>query len=287
MDDAITRLLRRTPGVIHTKTSVSKSQVDQEDWIDLLTMRDSPDMPAKGNWVIIRQGVYKGDPGLVCSADNTGVTVLLVPRLSPPRSQAPVLKRKRIVFFARELFNPNVIKEKYGVDPVKQSDQHYRFKRQEFEHGLLRRTFNLPMVSSSMTTLPSSRLIPFYQSGHPAVSQAVIIQPSEWVFYENERVTLPSLAKAHINFVEQDKIQVETCSGEIQIYSKNKLRKLIEPGDFVEVIGGNFLGKSGWVVDVTEDGQADVAATSDGIMIRDEHHELGWVGEEIPSLNLI
>ena len=96
LDADMISLLNFTPGIIRKKQyGVVRHLIDPSDWVKLLTMQDPTTAAKAGQWVRIRNRVYKGDLGFVSRVDSWGARVLVVPRLKTPTSQeATSLKRK-------------------------------------------------------------------------------------------------------------------------------------------------------------------------------------------------
>jgi hypothetical protein len=95
MNHNLHHLLQRTPGVIVCSSGIISQPIPFEEWLPLLKMQGSKDLPKVGKWVEVQKGIYKGDAGYVDSVDTWGVQLLLIPRLPPKPSYVLPSKRKR------------------------------------------------------------------------------------------------------------------------------------------------------------------------------------------------
>jgi hypothetical protein len=86
--------------------------------------------------------------------------------------------------------------------------------------------------------------------------------PSEWKFYEGERVVAvkPSEKRGIIKAMHPRSVEVDFEAGEgiINVPWSN-LRKYVVIGDFAEVISGALCGEQGWVVEISDDTQVRIA----------------------------
>ena len=210
----------------------------------------SPDV---GKWVRVRNGDYKGDVGYVESTKGSAVTLLLVPRLAPPQPSSVSQKRKRSPRSrsTSKLFNPIDIKQLYGIGPTCETENIYTFDGSRFEHGLIVKTYDLRSVSTSVPCMPISFFSLFLESCHPKLlaSKSAFPRPSEWEFHEGDEVYICSSEKRGvITALSLDSVEVELTTGEGAVsVSWLAIRKVVSPGDFVEVTGGVFRGWTGWI----------------------------------------
>ena len=170
--------------------------MEPSDWKATLSIPDTivTSSFAVGKWALVSKGVYKGDLGYVSKVEPwEGVTLLLVPRLRPPRS----LKRKRprtpsVPDLA--LFQPASIQRIYGVAPSKQAHETYRFRGSVFEHGLILKSFDLHSILSAFVLMPPTLTTLFAESGHPSIPLSALIPcpPLEMIFFQDEKVAIVS-----------------------------------------------------------------------------------------------
>jgi transcription antitermination factor NusG len=253
MNKDLIRHLRLSLGIVHRNTDIIWEQVDFEDWTKLLSQHDSHTNSnlAVGDWVWVHKGTYKGDVGYVAAVENWGgISLLLVPRLPGPRHPGSSLsKRKCSTPPEPNLFEPLAIKCIYGIDPVHLGFHVYCFNRYTFEHGLILKAFDLRSVSSTSVHISTQLLYLYQRADHPALATATFPKPSEWHFTEGEVVwERRSSQKCIIEVVGDTFAEVEfrMKEGTMQVSLSNLLKEF-HPGEFVEVMGGQFRGQSGWV----------------------------------------
>ena len=109
LDADMISLLKLTPGIVVRKQSgVERQSIDPSDWVKLLTMQDPISVVKAGQWIRVRNGVYKGDFGFVTRVEAWGAQVLVIPRFKTPTPQTDTpLKRKRTAIRPEpRLFDP-------------------------------------------------------------------------------------------------------------------------------------------------------------------------------------
>jgi len=263
MNEHLRRLLNHAPGVILKQSGIICQQIDFQDWVGMLTMRDHMKVQDIGKWVHVQKGVYKGDVGFVNSLEDWGVRLLLVPRLPPPRSTDVDLKRKRSL--ARPppaLFEPDIVYQTYGVDPVRidEDEDMYSFKGHTFEYGLIIKSYDFHSISTPVSCIPISLFNLFRWSRHPKVvaSESTFPRPSEWLFAEGDEVIVrPSGKRGFVIALSPTSAEVDLGPGGIVNASWLNVHKALCVGDYIEVTGGDFQGKTGWL-DCVEDEVASV-----------------------------
>ena len=259
MNDRLQYLLRRTPGVILRDSGIIIDRIGITDRKSLLAMH-SGEIPKVGKWVEIRKGVYKGDVGYVSSIENWGVEVLLVPHLPPLQSSHVIHSNKRKHTSpppSPALFDPIAIKQMYKIDPTLTHTDYYTFKGNHFEHGLIRKSYNFSSIST-IHHIPLTLFILFRDSEHPKLiaSDSGFPKPLEWEFAEGEEVyvlqraaeTWPSWKWGVITALELDyaKVDLSDNKGIVNVPWID-LVKDIQEGDYVEITGGPYRGRTGWL----------------------------------------
>ena len=239
-------LLNLTPGIIRKRSGLMRQAVDPSDWVKLLTMRDPNSVVKAGQWIRVRNGLYKGDLGFVTCVQAWGTEVLVIPRLNAS------LKRKRTAIKPEQrLFDPVTFS---SIQPKRQFDGSYTSRGLVFHHGLLRLNLDLHSISPVSAGIPSRILGLFKLSSHPALTGSNFPCPEEWVFEEGERVIVSSEKEATIAAVESTHLEVDLATNEgIKAVSWHSVRKVFSPGDFVIVMSGPSRGRRGWVEHIADD----------------------------------
>ncbi|CAA7270364.1 unnamed protein product [Cyclocybe aegerita] len=198
MNPNLIHLLERTPRIIHTKQGIVQHGIKPSDWLRMLTMTN-PDTSVEVNqWVRVRKGIYRGDVGLVVKVESWGVEVLLVPHLAAPIME-PSLKRKQSVVPPKPaLFEPNVIKYLYDINPIQKSNRSYTFRGLHFEHRLLQKHYDFHSLASTAVDMPSYFFLLFKASDHPSLHTSRFPRPREWIFEQGERVIIRSSGKSGV-----------------------------------------------------------------------------------------
>lgn len=264
MNTALVRLLSWTPGIIRTRRGVSRQPIDFLDWTKVLTIEQPQNIVKAGGWVRARRGMYKGDVGLVVGFGDGVAEVLLVPRLKGPtmdsssKRRPPTNSSKRRRSTTRptpELFDPAAFKRLHNRDPKRQEDGGYTAGGFTFEHGLIRKRYDLHSILSDVVDISSRFLNLFLLSNHPTILTSAFPRPQEWSFEEREWVTIqPSNKLGSVNFVFLEYLEVELASNEgaVPVPWRN-VRKFITVGDFVSITAGPLCGKTGWVHRINKD----------------------------------
>jgi transcription antitermination factor NusG len=264
MNRKLCQLLKCTPGIIVRDSGLISQRIEFKDWLPLLKMHDDArNMPQVGKWAEVKKGLYKGDVGCVDSVETWGVQLLLIPRLPPPEpSYALPAKRKHTRPRPMpQLFDPVAIKQVYDVDPNHIRENFYSFKGYNFDQGLIIKTYDFKSISTIVPRMPFSSVSLFRESHHPKViaSQGTIPRPSEWEFTEGDEVDIHSwsfrgVVAKHgvITRLLSDSVDVDHSNDEgIVRFSWLDIRKALRPGDYVEITGGVYRGRSGWFYEIS------------------------------------
>ena len=251
LDADMISLLKLTPGiVVRQKSGVERQLIDPSDWVKLLTMQDPISAVKAGQWIRVRNGVYKGDLGFVTRVEAWGAQVLVIPRLKTPTSQTDTsLKRKRTAIRPEpRLFDPATFSSIFKCQAKLQYDGSYTSCGLVFHHGLLQLNLDLHSIILNFTRIPSQILGLFKLSPHPAVTRSKFPPPEEWIFEEGERVVLSSEKEATIAAVGSAHLEVDLSTNEgIEAVSWYSVRKVFSTGEFVSVMSGPSRGTRGWV----------------------------------------
>jgi hypothetical protein len=256
LDADMISLLNLTPGVIRKQSGLVRQVINPSDWVKLLTMQDPTMVVEAGQWIRVRNGMYKGDLGFVTHVEAWGARVLVVPRLKIPTPQeATSLKRKRTAIKPEpKLFDPITFSSVFQRQPKLQGDGIYTSRGLVFDHGLVRLNFDLHSISLNSAAIPSRILGLFKLSSHPALTGVKFPCPEEWIFEEGDRVIVSSEKKATIVAVESTHLEVDLDTNEgIEVVSWYNVRKMFSVGDFVSVVSGLSRGMMGWVERIADD----------------------------------
>lgn len=167
----------------------------------------------------------------------------------------PQKKRKRPPPAAQALFDPhsNLVKKisRTSPTPKRQRDGVYTFAGSSFEHGLIRKTYRVQSVSSA-TSIPLEVLHLYSSAEHPFLVNIAIPRPLEWIFETGEAVAIrSSQKKGVVRVVGIDGVEVDLDNFEgLTVVTWGDICKRFDTGDFVLVLGGPFLGKTGWILNV-------------------------------------
>jgi transcription antitermination factor NusG len=254
MNKDLTHHLGLFPGIVHHNTCIIQEQVDFADWTKVLSQHnsDANSNLAVGDWVQVCKGTYKGDVGYVAAVENWGgVSLLLVPRLPGPRHPGSSLLKRKCSTTPPEpnLSDPLDTKHIHSIDPVHQRPYTYHFSGYIFEYGLILKTFDLHLVSSTSVHIPMQLLFLYQCANHPTLTTTTFPQPLEWDFTEGELVLdCHSHQLCIVESVGDDFAEVgfQTKEGTMRVSLSNLLKKF-HSGDFVEVMAGPFQRQSGWV----------------------------------------
>ncbi|CAA7270383.1 unnamed protein product [Cyclocybe aegerita] len=255
MNPNLIHLLEQTPGIIRTKQGIVWHGIEPSDWLRMLTMTN-PDTSVEVNqWVQVRKGIYRGDIGLVVKVESWGVEVLLVPHLAVLIME-PSLKRKRSVVPPKPaLFEPNVIKYLYDINPIQKSDGLYTFHGLHFKHRLLQKHYDFHSLASTAVDMPSYFFLLFKASDHPSLHTSRFPRPREWIFEQGERVIICSSGKSGVvAVIGTNNLEVDLgAENGKEIFPWSDIQKDVRIGDFITITSGRLHGTTGWVDKVDED----------------------------------
>jgi hypothetical protein len=255
MNANLQKLLRLTPGVLRSRSSLICQHISFDDGLKLLEMRQIMELPDVGNWVQVRKGIYLGDVGYVLSAETWGVQLLLIPCLRPPGA---IISRSRRNRSTPALFDYETIHRPNDIEPVHICDNTYSFQGNRFEHGLIIKSYVFDSISTTVSCMPFDTCCLFIESQHPKLitAHSTFPRPSEWQhFTEGDKVhTLTSSPargeSGHITALQPNSVDLLTEKGVVRVGWLENLQD-IQVKDFVEVTGGNYQGQTGWVDQVT------------------------------------
>lgn len=226
--------------------------INPVEYTDLLCMKSTKYIPAIGDWVRVKKGIYKGDIGRVSRTHSWGIQLHLIPRISYQKNDSLKRKSKAIVPEAK-LFDPNELEENTFSKIITHSERIYEIGRLIFEYGIVRKTYDLHSISSPVDQIPWNHFIMFFSSSHPEILPESLPRPQEWLFVIGDNITVCSLAKkGKIAKIEGSCAEVETEEGLLRVSWYN-IRKHFVIGDYVRITGGLNLNANGWVIKVGED----------------------------------
>ena len=266
MNPMLSKLLHSNQQLIRAQEGFAA--IDIAEWTMLLDMDDER-YPSVGDWVTVRRGLYKGDVGYVRSVKNRDeVSLLLVPCLPPPPMvDSSSRKRKRSGtradprLFTKEM-RVGVAKNHDITQIYEEIDGSWTMFGRKFQDGLEVRTVHRQSVSPTSISMPSTTFYEFQKAPHPDIMNATFPCPSEWKFFEGERVVAikPSEKRGIIKAMHACSVEVDLEAGEgIMNVHWSNLRKNVAIGDFAEVISGALCGEKGWVVEISDDESVRIA----------------------------
>jgi len=164
---------------------ILKQAIPKTNWLKLLTMNNKPDCIMKiGSWVWVRKGAYKGDTALVVAINHWGVDMLLLPRLKPPVPDwdIPQKRKQSTIPATPSLLDTVGYQKTYGVQPTWLVENVYKVGQVLFEHGLLRKGYDLHLLSSTAVDMPSQFFTMYESSRHPGLKSSKFPRPQDWIF---------------------------------------------------------------------------------------------------------
>lgn len=237
------------PGVARRRGSLVVKLVELSDRPLLLNMSLQGSTPpfSAGSWVRIKDGLYKGDLGLVRDVDPCDrelFSVMLVPRLHMTKSK----KRKRGDRPSKALFDRVGIESIFGEGSVKIRNQFQVFRKNFFCSGLVEKTFHPTRLSPETSHASPDELDPFRgceywtDAGH-------LLRPIR----AGDRILVMtgSLQGCSGNVVEVNEttLRFKGEGGVVHEVRRAEVRKHFVRGDFVEVVEGPDQGARGFIVD--------------------------------------
>lgn len=255
LDKDMLELLGKVPGTIIGTSGVKKTLVEQHEYIKILTMKCLDSDFAEGDWVQIKKGLYRGDLGLVDAVHGWGVTVLLIPRMSPDIVKDQ--KRKRKLTYIRptpRLFN---LKEYEGSQLA--YTQHtgtnsFSIGNLRLQSGLLSKDYEFSTVKGQPQTIPYEAFRLFELSKHHRVQTSACLCPQEWRFAYGDRV-YDTLTRTYgtVEGISRTHLEVDIGEDDLTLISWRYALKSFAEGEYVTVACGVHAGISGWIVSVKED----------------------------------
>ncbi|KAL0564928.1 hypothetical protein V5O48_017108 [Marasmius crinis-equi] len=249
--------LRRTELEQWSKWAKKKEKVRQ-------TNRDY----APGQWVQIRRGVYKGDPGQVFKPQmrersdeemekerQVAVEALARGKSRHPNRQKWSWKGTGARHFARRVFRPI----EYGLQIPEQNRPFAGFELDGriFSHGLVLKLYKLKGLQP-ISAVDALTVAAFQE--HPFSKRFPFPLPQDWEFRNGEQVEV-----AHREGHEHGRGVLRLSGAELCVefvkdgvpalypVTKEQLSKVIEIGDYVDVISGDKARREGLVVERRED----------------------------------
>jgi len=205
--------------------------------------------------------MYKGDLGYIKELlPWGGVCLLMVPRLPPPDRSSKKKKKKGKQPHTTAppplgLFDPLAIKKIHNMAPKKMENMYF-FNGNQFKDGLLVKDFGTSAVSSASVFISTEAHTFFLQSPHPSILESkqrnTFPNPTEWQLFPGELVQALSdegegIGLGHVRNVDSMYTEVELKSGILLNLDWYNIEKYIGVGDFVEVVGGVYHGRTGFV----------------------------------------
>lgn len=231
--------------------------------------------PHSPGWVRMKSGRYRGDTAYVANVNPQTLmpTLWLIPRLPTFPHDPSSQKKKREARPERALFDPLVIRHRFGTEHIKEYEQGYVFRGQTYSDRFqILRTENYVPEDS----LPTREELAFFRC-HPKIPRAVLQAAYDAIdascLRHGDRVLI---ARGEYQGCAGTIKSISQSAAEVQIplnnttvtISCNDLRKDIRVGDEVKVICGPNTGFVGWVVATGENGTVDLYS-------RDEDKEVG------------
>lgn len=260
MNQALVQLLSKTPGIIRSRQGLIFHPIELDDRTKLLDLPNSSGSACAGQWVQIRNGLYKGDVGLVSDTHSWGVNMLLVPRLSYSTNvtEDSKGKRKRKASADRnppKLFDPEEFQMISSAN-IHGEGGHLFVGRLQFVHGLLSKRFKYSALTAPVFQMPwsISAMFALALKHHDEVDLKRRPRPEEWVFFEEEKVVVQSSGKKGvIRRLELGHAEVEYKDEGSYIVHWYNMQKDIAVGNFVTLLNGPQQGFQGWVIELTRD----------------------------------
>ncbi|PPR03513.1 hypothetical protein CVT24_007001 [Panaeolus cyanescens] len=261
VDAPVMNLLSRTPGILRSSRGPIMEGIPEPDWGKLLTMEDSTCSVVRGQWVMVKTGLYKGDLALVSEIKNWGIQVLVIPRLTPPppntdealQEGSSTKKRKKTIDNPpAELFQPEIFRQRYKSSLIKQRDNCYKAGSCYFEHGLLLKDYTLAAIDTSLVPIPTQVFFMFLNSFHALViqSRTSLPRPLEWCISAGNRVeNTITKQSGEVKVVETSRVEVQLDDGSGEVsWPWYSIRQCIRVGDYVEITSGKAVGRQGWII---------------------------------------
>ncbi|KAF9062821.1 hypothetical protein BDP27DRAFT_1368531 [Rhodocollybia butyracea] len=218
---------------------------------------------APGQWVSIKRGLYRGDIGLVVEDlreedSTTGVKVMVVPRLDYSDKDTDTLrslssKRKRRLRPSPQLFDPSQFIQE---ELVPHKTLHvFSYRSWRFEYGLLVKIYSENTLSPARE-VPSSTAGLFLEAKNRGAGIEMESRPTSslWRFNPGEPVlstetgNYGTMTSSFDPFSAPSHPLVDFKDEGIQMVRVTTIIKVINLGQFVEVLAGIHSGKKGFVI---------------------------------------
>lgn len=255
MNMDLINLLLITPGILQSKgRKLIKTGIPCSEFTDIFRMDDESTQFRKGVWVNIKQGLYRGDVGLVVGSKDWFIEVLVVPRLAKTRRN-PQKRKFSQVKPSPDLFDPSNFPK-----AVQTADDEYTLGSLRLEHGLCRKVYDFAALIGNVESITFPLIKKFLLSKHPQLFDIDVPRPAEWKFDVGERVEVVSSGRPgqviaiyplylevnlELDQITQSEYFVHDDHLRVRWYN---IKKRFDIGNYVRVTGGPFIGECGWVV---------------------------------------
>lgn len=255
MNKELIQLLNNTLGIIRTRSGILYSQVDSEERIRILKMKEVEKIISPGKWLTITKGLYRGDVCLISTVHTWGVDAYVIPRFSYRREDKNQKRKATTIRPQPELFEPTRLDESLSGSIVSYHEtDRYSLGSFNFDRGLLWQNFNFSCIGEDAASISWQHHTLFMLSGHPLVLDSPPPRPTEWSFTENDKVIMASSKKQGILVsIETEYAQIEFDSEGVHRLPWHNIRKYFVVGEYVQITAGRHHGKSGWVTKVEDE----------------------------------
>lgn len=251
MNEHSRELLLKMPGLLATKHGIQIKKVEPKDYTKLLTMRTARAIE-RYSWVRISKGLYRGDEGIVCAAEDWGVSVLLVPRFE---DATETHKRKSMA--NRPV--PRLLNDDPGMVADTSATTTTSLRRQtsggsKFENGLVLKRFDFLSVSNNALDTSVHLFKEFTRSKHSILAKVPLLRPREWYIETNDLI---------VDKIDGQEGIIESVSSTyVEAYVENegtrqvpwvRVQKIVNVGEEVTVMAGRHTRTSGFVTSVGSD----------------------------------
>jgi len=240
--------------VLHQNQTITR--VPEGECNQLISMPSVSNAIAKGDWVRIKRGHYKGDVAYVVAVEHK-VRLLTVPRIlydaHPTLTRAPPA-----------LFDPDLARTIFGQDSVQlvDSDQSYIFRRTMFRSGLMEQTFDVKYLISENVCPTLEEIQLFSQSSAltRGAREAWDAKVAAAALCERDRIQiLAGEFQGMLGIITDrliDSVQIQLSQDNGNIIDKDfrlelglsQVRRVFKIGDYVRVREGVHARKHGYVV---------------------------------------
>ena len=246
------------PGVMVDKLS----HVPIDEALSLLRLDAYFFSVTTGDWVRIKSGLYRQDLALVLDVcrGGTNMTVAVIPRLDLVLDVSGKRKHSSQSRPAKRLFDDQEIIRVYGADSVVHYNQVFAFQKQVFKNGLLELDVELGDLVQELATPSKSELQEFIHSStvdYRSVDRAFVrivrnlqasLKPGDRVVVilgelEGEIGVIKNVRGATVT------LRIGDTHPDVDILT-SAVRKHFQLYDYVKVVDGLKIGRSGWVISI-------------------------------------